>query len=70
MGRHIPEPLDAAGLHGDVGVEALGDRVADERLTLLLEEFDQPLLLGDQGVDSGDLALQESQNPMLFCERR
>tara|TARA_B100000809_G_scaffold13504_1_gene12316 strand:- start:92 stop:238 length:147 start_codon:yes stop_codon:yes gene_type:complete len=34
MFRHLPEPLDAAVLHGHIGIEAFGDRVTDDRLPL------------------------------------
>src|SRR4051812_41331789 len=66
MRRHIAQPLDAARLHGCVGIEPLGDGVAYQPLTLLLQEFDQPLLLGDQGVDLREIPIKPFHDSQLF----
>ena len=57
MRRNLAEPFDAAVLHRRVGVEALGDGVGDDGLPLLLEQRNQPLLLLNQRVDLGCLAV-------------
>jgi len=53
------EPLNAGVLHRHIGVEALGDGVADEGGALLLQQPDQPLLLRHQRVDLRRLAVEE-----------
>ena len=53
-------------LHRGVWVEALGDGVADEGLAFLAQQFDEPLLLGDQSVDLCRLAVQKIGDGLLF----
>ena len=38
---HIAEPLDAGRLEADVGIEAAGDGLVDDRLLLLLQQRNQ-----------------------------
>ena len=67
MRRHLAEPFDAAVLHRRVGVEALGDGVGDDGLPLLLEQRDEPLLLGHQRVDLRRLPVEEGgDGDLLF----
>ena len=63
------QPLDPGILHGDVRVEDLGDSVGDEGGTLLLEQFDQPLLLRHQCINLPRLPLQKLGDDMLFMLR-
>lgn len=51
MRRHLAQPFHPGILHQGVGVEAFGHGMADDRLALFLEQFNQPLLLLDQRVD-------------------
>ena len=67
MRRNLSQPLDAGVLQGHIGVEALGGGVADEGGALFLVQFDQPLLLGDEGVDFGRLAVEEGGDGALFA---
>ena len=69
MRRNLSQPLDAGVLQGHIGVEALGDGVADEGSALFLEQFDQPLLLGDEGVDFGCFTVEEGGDGALFGKR-
>ena len=48
MLRHFAQPLDAGISHGGVGVQAFGDRMADDGLAFLFEQGDELLLLLDQ----------------------
>ena len=41
MLRHVAEPLDARGLEADVGIEAAGHGLVDDRLLLLLQQRNQ-----------------------------
>ena len=68
MCRNLSQPLDAGVLQGHVGVEALGDGVSDQGGALFLEQLDQPLFLGDEGVDFGRLAVEEGGDGALFGE--
>ena len=68
MRGHIPQAFDAGGFHGGLGVEALGDGVADEGGALFLEEFDLPRLLRDQPVNPRRLPVQERRYCALFVE--
>ena len=70
MRRHVAEPFDAGGLHGGVGVQALGDGVGDDGLAFFLQQFDQPPLLGHQRVDLRRLAVEERGDRGLLGERR
>ena len=70
MRRNLSQPLDAGVLQGHVGVEALGDSVADQGGALFLEQLDQPLLLGDEGVDFGRFAVEEGGDGALFGQGR
>ncbi|MEL7069317.1 MAG: hypothetical protein AAGN15_11785 [Cyanobacteria bacterium J06581_3] len=36
--------------------------MGNHRLTLFFEQFDQPLLLGDQRVDAGGLVIEETND--------
>jgi hypothetical protein len=69
MRRHLPYPRHARVLQRRVRVEAARDGVADERGALLLQQRDQPLLLGDKRVDPGRLAVEERGDGVLFGER-
>ena len=57
--RDIAEPLDARGFLGGVGVQAFGDRVTDDRLTLFLQQLNQTTLLRHQGVDLRSFYIEE-----------
>src|SRR5690606_17290766 len=61
----VADPGDAGGLHGDGGVEALRDRLVDERGALLGQERDQALLLLDERVDGGGLPVEEVSDGAL-----
>ena len=63
---HVAEPVAAGGLHGGVGVEALGDGVGGDGLAFFLEQFDQPPLLGHQTVNLRRLPIEERGNASLF----
>ena len=69
MRRNLPQPLDPGVLHGDIGIEPLRDRMADERGALLLEHSDQLLLLGNERVDPGGLAVEEARDAALLRKR-
>ena len=47
------------GFHRGIGIQALGDGVGDDGLTLFLEQRDQLFLLCHQRVDLGGLAIEE-----------
>ena len=47
MRRHLAQPLHTGVFHRHRRVEAFGDDVGDDGLTLFLEQFDQALLLFD-----------------------
>ena len=68
MRRNLAQPLDARVFHRRIGVEALGDGPADEGGALLLEQFDQSLLLCNEGVDLRRLPIEEGGNGTLFGE--
>src|SRR6056297_3629988 len=70
MLRHIAEPLDAGGFHGGVGVQAFGDRVTDDRLTLFLQQLNQTTLLRHQTVDLRRFYIEERRDRLLLVERR
>ena len=70
MRRNLPQPLDARILHLHVGIQSLGDGVADQRVSLLFQQLDQALLLGDQRVDAGGALVQEVGDGALFGEGR
>ena len=67
---HVSQPLDPRSLHGRVGVKALRDGVGDDRLPLLLEHLQQPMLLGDQRSDLRRLVVEECCDGALLVERR
>ena len=64
----LSKPLDAGVLHGDVGVEALGDGVGDQGGALFLEQLDQPLLLRHQRIDLRRLPVEEPRDQLLYGE--
>ena len=70
MSRYLTEPLHPGILHLDVGVEALGDGVADEGGALFLQQLDLPLLLLHQRVDPPRLPIQEGGDGSLFSKQR
>src|SRR5690606_16787584 len=70
MRRHLPEPLHSRLLHRYVRIESLRHRMRDDGLALLLQQFDQPLLLGDQRVDLGGFAVKEGGDKRLFISGR
>ncbi|KRG76958.1 hypothetical protein ABB30_08290 [Stenotrophomonas ginsengisoli] len=66
MRRHFAQPLHAGVFHRHRRVEAFGDGVGDHGLALFLEQLDQPLLLGDQRIDTGGFVVKEASNlPLL-----
>jgi hypothetical protein len=44
--------------------------MGDHGLALSLKQLDQPLLLGDQGVDLGSFVVEEGGDRGLLLERR
>ena len=62
MMRESCQPLHARILHRHLGIKPLGDGMADEGGTFLLKQLDQPLLLGDQGVDLRRLSVEEGDD--------
>ncbi|MNL49759.1 hypothetical protein D3C87_1727170 [compost metagenome] len=60
MLRHLAEPLDSGLFQRDIGVETLGNGVGDHRLPLLFQQFDQPLLLGNQPINPGGFIIEKS----------
>ena len=66
MLRNIAEPLDAGGFHGGVRVQAFGDRVTDDRLTLFLQQLDQTTLLRHQTVDLRRFHIEERRDRLLL----
>ena len=64
--RDGPKPLQTGAPDWDRRIEPLGHRMADEGGTLLLQEFDLPLLLCDEGIDAGGLAIEEGGDSVLF----
>ncbi|MNH43025.1 hypothetical protein D3C79_1048370 [compost metagenome] len=60
MRRHLAQPIHPGVLHRQRRVEAFGYRMGDNGLTLFLEQFDQTLLLFDQGVDSRGFVVEEA----------
>ena len=66
MRRNLAEPFDAGILHGRVGIQALGDGVADERGALLLQQLDQPLLLLHQRINLPRLPVEKSGDDSLL----
>lgn len=69
MRRHIAQPLDAGWLRWGVGVQPPGDGVGDDGLALLLEQVDQALLFGHEGVDLGGLTVEEGGDEYLLRGR-
>lgn len=68
MRRHPTQPFDARIAHGSVGVQALGDRVTDDGLALLLEQLDELLLLLNQRVNFRGFVVEELGDLGLFVE--
>ena len=68
MLRNLLQPLDARVFHRDVGVEALGDGVTDNSLTFLPQHLNHPLLILDQLIDAGGLAVQKISDCLLCGE--
>ena len=66
MRRNLTQPLHPGILHRGVGVEAFGHGMADHRLALFLEQFNQPLLLFDQRVDLRGFVVEEGGDFFLF----
>ena len=69
MRRNLAQPLYPGVLHGNGGVQALGDGVADEGGALLLQQLDLPLLLLHQGVDPPRLPVQKGGDGALFINQ-
>ena len=64
----LPEPLDPRVPHRHVAVQPLGDSVRDDGLPLLLEQNDESLLLGHEGVDFRRLAIEEGGDGGLLAK--
>ncbi len=58
------------GLHGGVGVQALGDGVGDDGLAFFFQQFNQPLLLPHQRVDLRRLPVKKVCDDGLLVEWR
>ena len=70
MLRHIPQQLHPRILHRRVWIQPLGDGMGDHGLALFLQQLDQALLLGDQGVDLGGFAVEEGGYKWLLFDWR
>src|SRR6266516_1697569 len=64
--RNRPRPLDSRVLHRHVGVKPSGDGMADERAPLLQQQLDQALLLREQRIELGRLAVEKGRDRALF----
>ena len=68
--RDHANPLNTAVLHRRTWVQALRDRMGYDSLPLFLQKPDQKLLLGNQFVDFGRLAVEKGRNlDLLFRVR-
>ena len=63
-----PTPFDTRIAHGGVGVQAFGDGMADDSLTLLFEQGDELLLLLNQRINLRRLVVEELGD--LGCSSR
>ncbi len=75
MRRHVPQPLDAGGLVGRVGlagadVDLAGDGLVDDGLLLLLQQRTQLLLGADVAPDAPVGVVEEAGDGGLFGEGR
>ena len=52
------------------GIQTFGDGVGDDGLAFFFQQFNQPLLLGHQGVDLRRLAVEKLTDEHLFGSRR
>src|SRR5690242_17395800 len=68
MSRDLTEPVDTRWPHWCLRVQALGDGVRDNGLTLFLEQLDQSILRLDQRIDLLHLALEEAGNRSLLLK--
>ena len=65
---NFSHPLDARVFHRDIWVEALGNGVTDNSLTLLPQHLHQPLFILDQLIDAGGLAIEKIGDGLLSGE--
>ena len=70
MARDLASPVDPRLLHRHLRIQPLGDRVADQGRAFLLEQLDEPLLLGDEGVDLGGFAIENGGDFVLLLDWR
>ena len=63
---HIAKPRDAGGFEADARVEAAGDGAVDDRLLLLFEELDQPLLRADQPGGRRAVRVEKAHDKLLL----
>ena len=71
---HVPQPLDAGGLVGRIGlagadVDSARDGLVDDGLLLLLQQRDQLLLSADVAPNSAVGMVEEANDGVLFGER-
>src|SRR5258708_29960279 len=64
--RYLPDPCDARVLHRRVGIEAASDSAGDESGALLLQEGDEALFGGDEGVEADGLTVEEGDDGPLL----
>ena len=67
---HVPQPLHAGRLEGDIRVEAASHGAVDDGLLLLVQQRDQLLLGGDVAADAPVRVIEEADDGGLFVEGR
>jgi len=70
MRGYIPQPFDAGGPERRGRIQPFGDRVADERSALALEQANQLAFFGDERLDVRGLAVEIRNYCLLFISRR
>ena len=68
MRRNLAQPRDAGVAEGDVGIEAKGDGLSDERPTFLGQQPKEPLLRRKQAVNMRRLSVEVVGNSTLYPE--
>lgn len=70
MRRNPSQPVDAAVFHRGFGIEAFGDGVGDEGLTLFRQPVEQRALFLDQSVNTRRFVVQKLRDAALGFQRR
>jgi len=66
MLRHFTQPFNPGILHRRIRIQSFGHRIRNNRMAFFFQQFDEPLLFGNQRINFGGFKIKEIGYYRLF----